>query len=76
MMNDIEDGLRAGERFSDCLDRHPKVFPEFYRGILRSAELTGELDTVLDQLADLPRARPRGPPQDQGGDDLPDRSSR
>lgn len=51
MMNDIEDGLRAGERFSDCLDRHAKVFPEFYRGIVRSAELTGELDDVLRRLA-------------------------
>ena len=51
VMHDIEDSLRAGERFSDCLDRHPKVFPEFYRGIVRSAELTGELDTVLVRLA-------------------------
>lgn len=51
VMNDIEDGLRTGERFSDCLDRHAKVFPEFYRGIVRSAELTGELDTVLARLA-------------------------
>jgi type IV pilus assembly protein PilC len=51
MMNDIEDGLRSGERFSDCLDRHAKVFPEFYRGIVRSAELTGELDEVLKRLA-------------------------
>lgn len=51
MMNDIEDGLRGGERFSDCLERHPKVFPNFYRGIVRSAELTGELDTVLARLA-------------------------
>ena len=51
MMNDIEDGLRTGERFSDCLERYPKVFPGFYRGIVRSAELTGELDTVLAQLA-------------------------
>ena len=51
MMNDIEDGLRAGERFSDCLDRYPKVFPPFYRGIVRSAELTGELDTVLARLS-------------------------
>jgi type IV pilus assembly protein PilC len=51
MMNDVEDGLRSGERFSDCLDRHAKVFPEFYRGIVRSAELTGELDTVLKRLA-------------------------
>jgi type IV pilus assembly protein PilC len=51
MMAEIEEGLRGGERLSDCLDRHPKVFPDFYRGILRSAELTGQLDTVLDQLA-------------------------
>lgn len=51
VMQDIEDGLRSGERFSDCLDRHPKVFPDFYRGIVRSAELTGELDVVLSRLA-------------------------
>lgn len=51
VMYDIEDGLRQGERFSDCLDRHPKIFPDFYRGIVRSAELTGELDTVLGRLA-------------------------
>jgi type IV pilus assembly protein PilC len=50
-MQDIEDGLRAGDRFSDCLDRHKKIFPEFYRGIVRSAELTGELDSVLRQLS-------------------------
>ncbi|WP_344139771.1 type II secretion system F family protein, partial [Luedemannella flava] len=51
LMADVEGGLRHGETLSDCFDRYPKVFPEFYRGILRSAELTGQLDTVLDQLA-------------------------
>jgi type IV pilus assembly protein PilC len=51
VMADIEDGLRSGERFSDCLERYPKVFPGFYRGMVRSAELTGELDTVLARLA-------------------------
>src|SRR5690349_3934079 len=51
MMQDVEDGLRRGERLSDCFDRHPTVFPEYYRGILRSAELTGQLDSVLEQLA-------------------------
>jgi len=51
MMNDIEDGLRTGERFSDCLERYSKVFPGFYRGMVRAAELTGELDTVLARLA-------------------------
>ncbi|HEU5270482.1 MAG TPA: type II secretion system F family protein [Jatrophihabitans sp.] len=51
MMLALEQGLRRGDRLSDCLDRHRKIFPEFYRGIVRSAELTGQLDVVLDQLA-------------------------
>lgn len=51
VMYDIEDGLRSGDPFSVCLDRHPKVFPEYYRGIVRSAELTGELDVVLNRLS-------------------------
>ncbi|TCO45509.1 type IV pilus assembly protein PilC [Kribbella antiqua] len=51
MMTEVEHGLRGGETLSDCFDRHPKIFPEFYRGILRSAELSGQLDTVLSQLA-------------------------
>lgn len=51
MLTDVENGLRSGEKLSECLNRHPKIFPEYYRGILRSAELTGQLDTVLDQLA-------------------------
>jgi type IV pilus assembly protein PilC len=50
-MVDIEDRLRRGERFSDTLNAHPKAFPEYYRAIVRSAELTGRLDVVLDQLA-------------------------
>ena len=51
MMRQVEDGLRRGARLSDCLDAHPRIFPEFYRGIVRSAELTGQLDVVLEQLA-------------------------
>lgn len=51
MMQQIETGLRSGDQLSDCVDRHPKVFPEFYRGILRSAEVSGQLDTSLTQLA-------------------------
>jgi type IV pilus assembly protein PilC len=51
MMAEVEAGLRGGDTLSDCFDRHPKIFPEFYRGILRSAELSGRLDSVLAQLA-------------------------
>jgi type IV pilus assembly protein PilC len=51
MMAQIEDDLRRGDKLSECLDAFPKVFPEYFRGIVRSAELTGELDVVLEQLA-------------------------
>jgi type IV pilus assembly protein PilC len=51
VLHEVEEGLRSGDTLSDCLDKYPKVFPDYYRGILRSAELTGQLDTVLDQLA-------------------------
>jgi type IV pilus assembly protein PilC len=51
MMAEVVDGLRGGDKLSECIDRHPRIFPEFYRAILRSAELTGQLDAVLDQLA-------------------------
>jgi type IV pilus assembly protein PilC len=52
LMTETEVGLRGGDTLSDCFDRYPRVFPEFYRGILRSAELTGRLDSVLKQLAE------------------------
>jgi type IV pilus assembly protein PilC len=51
VMTTIGEDLRAGARLSEAVERHPEDFPTFYRGILASAELTGHLDTVLDQLA-------------------------
>ena len=49
---DIADRLQSGDTFSNAAAGHPEAFPDFYIGILRSAELTGNLDLVLDQLAD------------------------
>ena len=50
-MADVEQGLHRGDSLAACFDRHPRIFPGYYRGILRSAELTGQLDLVLNQLA-------------------------
>jgi type IV pilus assembly protein PilC len=44
--------LEAGARFSDTAAEHPELFPTYCVEILRSAELTGNLDEVLDQLGD------------------------
>ncbi len=46
------DDLRAGDTFAAAAKSHPEAFPAFYVGILESAELTGNLDGVLNQLAD------------------------
>jgi type IV pilus assembly protein PilC len=47
----VGEDLRSGLTLSEAVDKHPSDFPDWYRGILRSAELTGKLDTVLDQLS-------------------------
>jgi type IV pilus assembly protein PilC len=52
VMAEMADSLRAGETFAGAAAQHPEAFPPYYLGILGSAELTGNLDTVLDQLAD------------------------
>jgi len=56
VMTSALDGMRtsleAGARFSEAASLHPEMFPAYAVEVLRSAELTGNLDVVLDQLAD------------------------
>jgi type IV pilus assembly protein PilC len=49
---DMIERLQAGDTFASAAGAHPEVFPDYYLGILGSAELTGTLDVVLEQLAD------------------------
>lgn len=51
VLADINDALHAGAPFAEAVEAHRKMFPPFYVGILRSAEMTGQLDVVLDQLS-------------------------
>jgi type IV pilus assembly protein PilC len=44
--------LEAGARFSEAAADHPELFPGYSVEVLRSAELTGNLDQVLDQLSE------------------------
>jgi type IV pilus assembly protein PilC len=52
ILSEMVDSLRAGDTFAAAAAAHPEAFPTFYVGILESAELTGNLDAVLNQLAD------------------------
>jgi type IV pilus assembly protein PilC len=51
MLQEMGDQLRAGDTFADAISAHAENFPRYYPGIVRSAELSGRLDTVLEQLA-------------------------
>jgi type IV pilus assembly protein PilC len=51
MLVEVIDALRAGSTFADAVAAHQQMFPSYYVSIVRSAELSGNLDVVLDQLA-------------------------
>ncbi len=48
---DIGASIHRGTGFAEAVDAHPDVFPSYYRAMLKSAEYTGDLDQVLNQLA-------------------------
>ena len=47
----MREEIATGVPFSDALEPHEDVLPPYYLGIIRSAELTGRLDTALEQLS-------------------------
>jgi len=44
--------LQAGDTFAAAAAAHPEAFPRYYVAVLESAELTGTLDKVLNELAE------------------------
>ena len=47
----MREQINNGVPFAEALAEHARVFPPYYIGILRSAELTGQLDVSLEQLS-------------------------
>ncbi len=43
--------LLSGDSFSDSLEKQPKVFPQLLVNMVKSSELTGDLPSVLDDMA-------------------------
>ncbi len=44
--------LLSGDSLSDSLAKQPKVFPKLLTNMVKSSELTGDLPTILDDMAD------------------------
>lgn len=49
---EMSESLQAGDSFARAARSHPEAFPLYFIGMLESAELAGNLDEVLVQLAE------------------------
>ena len=52
ILDDITASLESGSTLSDAAAVHTEAFPAYYLGILRAAELTGNLDRALIELSE------------------------
>lgn len=48
----ISEDIKAGAMLSESLDKHKKVFPDFFRSMVHVGEASGKLDNVFVALAD------------------------
>jgi len=53
IVQDIHDQVKDGETLSQSLSRHPRVFSSLYVNMVRSGEVGGALEDVLNRLADF-----------------------
>ncbi|MFB0559402.1 MAG: type II secretion system F family protein [Dehalococcoidales bacterium] len=52
VMESMIDDLRAGSSFSQAITKHPKAFSEIYARTIGVGEQTGNLEMVLNRMAD------------------------
>ncbi|MCQ9208003.1 MAG: type II secretion system F family protein [Omnitrophica bacterium] len=43
--------VEAGDKFSTCLGRYPRIFPNVFASMIKAAELGGMMDEVLKKLS-------------------------
>ena len=49
----VRQRVNEGGALADALGQHPRVFPELYINMVRSGEAAGNLDSVLERLAEF-----------------------
>lgn len=51
VVEQLADNVRTGNKFSDGLSQHPKIFDKLYVNMAKAGEAGGVLDIVLDRLS-------------------------
>ena len=52
IIGDVAKGVQGGKPFSECIARHPSAFAELYVNMVKIGETAGNLEEVLNGLAD------------------------
>jgi type IV pilus assembly protein PilC len=51
IMREIEKDVESGTSFTEAIQKHPKLFDNFFLSMVRAGEASGMLDSILDQVA-------------------------
>lgn len=52
ILENVYEDVKAGVMLSDALSKHKKVFPNFFKSMIKVGEASGKLDVVMVSLAD------------------------
>ena len=52
VLHQLSEDVRQGETLSSSLAKFPSVFPPLYLSLVHAGEVSGSLDSILEQLAD------------------------
>jgi type IV pilus assembly protein PilC len=55
-LQDCADYVRGGMEISEAMARFPKIFPQIYINMVKAGEASGQLDVILNRLADFMEA--------------------
>jgi len=51
VLGEVERSIEEGSSFTEALQKHPRVFNEFFVSMVKAGEASGMLDTILDLVA-------------------------
>jgi type IV pilus assembly protein PilC len=59
LLDQVINEVRGGQDLSTAISRHPKVFSDVYVSMIKAGEASGQIDDILERLADYMEASQR-----------------
>jgi general secretion pathway protein F len=59
VLGQVRENVNQGTSFAKSLEQHPKIFPSIYYNMVSAGEASGNLESVLERLADFMESQSR-----------------